>query len=101
MCNEFAQITHKGEVPTPNSVDGTVEDLLQAIDGVVAEVKAQTKIEGIAISLPGCVNPDGSMRTGGAISYNYGQSLAALIEKRTGMRPVLVNDAKAAAAAEL
>ena len=101
VCNEFAQITHKGEVPTPCAVESTVEDLLQALDGVVVEVKAQTPIEGIAISLPGCINPDGSMRTGGALPYNYGQPLADLIEKRTGMRPVLVNDAKAAAAAEL
>lgn len=102
VCNGLGELTHKGHVPTPNSVDSTVQDLLGAIAGICTEVKAQgASFEGLAISLPGCVNPDGSMRTGGAILYNYGQPLADLVEEATGMRPVLENDAKAAAAAEL
>ena len=35
------------------------------------------------------------------VQKNYGQPLADLVEQATGMRPVVENDAKAAAAAEL
>lgn len=102
ICNGKGELSHKGQVPTPNAVDSTIQDLLDAIAGICTQVKADGgQFEGIAIALPGCVNPDGSMRTGGAIRYNYGQPLADLVEQLTGMRPVLENDAKAAAAAEL
>lgn len=107
VCDLEGHISHKGQEPTPMEEDSTVNDLIavfkQILDRVNAELKSEnaSAVEGIAIAIPGCVNKDGSLRTGGALPYNYGAPIADLVEKVLGMRPVLENDAKAAAAAEL
>lgn len=102
VCNGLGELSFKGQEPTPNEPDSKVEDLINAFKWIVQKVKDEGgEFEGIAISVPGCVNADGSLRTGGALLYNYGQPLADLVEQATGMRPVVENDAKAAAAAEL
>ncbi len=102
ICNGLGELSFKGQEPTPNEPDSKVEDLINAFKWIVQKVKDEGgEFEGIAISVPGCVNADGSLRTGGALLYNYGQPLADLVEQATGMRPVVENDAKAAAAAEL
>lgn len=102
LCNAQGNLTDKSSTPTPNNPDSTLDDFIATIKGIYEGfIQAGKRVDGIAISIPGCVNPDGSMRTGGAISYNYGAPLADLIEEATGLRPVIENDAKAAAAAEL
>lgn len=102
VCDGLGNLTHKGQMPTPNEKDSTVDDLLDVFEQISQKIKDEgVNFEGIAISLPGCVGPNGFMRTGGALLYNYEQPLADLVEKRMGMRPVLENDGKAAAAAEL
>lgn len=102
LCNTQGELRCKGSRPTPNDTNSTLEDFIAVLKGIHDELKEQGQnIDGIAIAIPGCVNPDGSMRTGGAIMYNYGVPLADKIEAAIGLRPVLENDAKAAAAAEL
>ncbi len=102
LCDIHGNLTAKGSQPTPNKPDTKVDDLVAALANIYQDVKANGgRVDGLAIALPGCVNADGSMRTGGALYYNYGVPLADLVEKATGLRPVLENDAKAAAAAEL
>lgn len=102
LCDGLGNLSHKGQMPTPNTVDTTIDDLLDVFEQIAQKVKDEgVTFEGIAISLPGCVGANGFMRTGGALMYNYGQPLADLVEKRLGMRPVLENDGKAAAAAEV
>lgn len=102
LCNDKAELSFKGQVPTPQKLDSTIEDFIGQIASVVSKFK-QDKIafDGIAISMPGCIESDGTMRTGGAIAYNFGQNIANLVEQATGYRPCIINDAKAAAAAEL
>ena len=101
LCDVHGNLSHKGSKPTPNQPDSTLDDFIATLKSIYQEAQALSHIDGIAIAIPGCVNPDGSMRTGGAIMYNYGVPLADIIEKELGLRPVIENDAKAAAAAEL
>lgn len=102
ICDCDGHISNKGQEPTPMELDSTVEDFIKTIKWIYEQVKKEGgEFEGIAMSMPGCINPDGSLRTGGALMYNYGQPIADLVEEATGMRPVIENDAKAAAAAEL
>lgn len=101
LCDVHGQLSHKDSKPTPNQPDSTLDDFIATLKSIYQEAQAHSHIDGIAIAIPGCVNPDGSMRTGGAIHYNYGVPLADIIEQELGLRPVIENDAKAAAAAEL
>lgn len=107
VCDTQGHISHKGQEPTPMEKDSTVDDLLAVFkriyDRVCQELEQENlpSVKGVAIAIPGCVNKDGSLRTGGALIYNYGVPMADLVEKTIGLRPTLENDAKAAAAAEL
>lgn len=102
LCSDDAKLSHKGQVPTPQEVDSTIEDFIGQISSVVDSFKERNiAFEGIAISMPGCIEDNGTMRTGGALVYNFGQNIADLVEKATSYRPAIINDAKAAAAAEL
>lgn len=101
VCDCHGEITCKGQVPTPCGPEAKIEDLLAAIKTIFETCKAQTQFDGMAIAAPGCVTADGVMRTSGYLFYNLGQPLAALVEQTVGMRPVIENDAKAAAEAEL
>lgn len=81
--------------PTPQD---SLENFLKAVCGIIAEEKH----EGVAMSMPGRIDSRrGFLYTGGALPYNYGVALSDLIEQRTGLRPVIENDAKAATRAEL
>lgn len=101
VCDLQGHLSCKGQVPTPCGPDAKIEDLLDAIELIYNTCKEQTTFEGMAISAPGCVTKDGTMRTAGYLFYNVGQPLAQLVQERVGMRPVIENDAKAAAEAEL
>lgn len=102
VCDSEGHISFKGQEPTPNRPDSTLDEFIGTIKWIYQKLKDEgAEFEGIAMAVPGCVNADGSLRTGGAIAYNYGAPIADLVAEATGMRPVLENDAKAAAAAEL
>lgn len=101
ICDLNGKLTCKGQVPTPCGPEAKIEDLLNAIKGIFEQCQSQSSFEGLAISAPGCITSNGFMRTGGYLFYNFNQPLADLIEKTVGMRPEIINDAKAAAEAEL
>lgn len=100
VCDLQANITCKGQIPTPVGPDAKIEDLIAAIKQIHDTCKEQCEFDGMAIAAPG-VTANGFMRTGGFLHYNIGQPLADKIEQAIGMRPVIENDAKAAAEAEL
>ena len=102
VCDSTGSLTFKGQEPTPLNPDSTVQDFLNTIKWIFDKVKIDgAQFDGIAMSMPGCIEKNGFLRTGGALLYNYGQPMADLVEEAVGMRPVIENDAKAAAAAEL
>lgn len=56
----------KGEVPTPATCSG---DFLAAIEGVLDALRAEGDIEGVALSLPGVLDPE-RVCLGGGVSRN-------------------------------
>lgn len=79
-----------------------LEDYLAAIEEIYRQFEG--KVEGVALSVPGVVDPDtGYQRTGGTLdSFVHELPMGELISQRLGgVRVAMENDAKAAGYAEL
>lgn len=79
-----------------------LEDYLQMIEGIYEKFRGE--VAGIAMSVPGVVNPDtGYQKTGGTLdAFVHEIATGEVISKRLGGIPVAIeNDAKAAGYAEL
>lgn len=88
------QLTEKGKVPTPREC---LDDFIACIE----ELFHAGEYEGIAVSLPGTVNPEtGLVVQGGALQYNNNVNLAELLESRCNVPVSIENDARCAALAE-
>ena len=98
LVDEGGVLTRKGRVPTP--LEG-LDEFIDAVESIYQVFHGQ--VEGIALSVPGVVDRDaGFMRSGGALEYNYGVPLAALLQERIpGVNVSIENDAKAAVWAEM
>ena len=98
LVDEGGMLTRKGKVPTP--LEG-LDDFIDTVESIYQVFHGQ--VEGIALSVPGVVDRDaGFMRSGGALEYNYGVPLAALLQERIpGVNVSIENDAKAAVWAEM
>lgn len=91
---EEYQLGEKGKVPTPRKC---LNDFIACID----ELFHAGKYDGIAISLPGTVNPDtGLIVQGGALQYNNNVNMIELFESRYHVPVSIENDARCAALAE-
>ena len=91
-----------GKVPTPQGPDATREQFLQALDGVIAELREQAggQLDGVAMSLPGTIDVDRRyIKTGGALLYNYNVDANEWVE-RWGLPVEVENDARCATIAE-
>ena len=98
LVDEGGVLTGKGRVPTP--LEG-LDDFIDTVESIYQVFHGQ--VEGIALSVPGVVDRDaGFMHSGGALEYNYGVPLAALLQERMpGVSVSIENDAKAAVWAEM
>lgn len=98
LVDEGGVLTGKGRVPTP--LEG-LDDFIDTVESIYQVFHGQ--VEGIALSVPGVVDRDaGFMHSGGALEYNYGVPLAALLQERMPDVSVSIeNDAKAAVWAEM
>lgn len=98
VMDEALNRTDVGSVPTPMT---TIEEFIQTL--VTLYTPHKDEVEGITMSLPGFIDVEnGVVRGGGALLYNIGQPVGPLLSKACGgVRVVLENDGKAAAAAEL
>ena len=98
LVDEGGVLTGKGRVPTP--LEG-LDDFIDAVESMYQVFHGQ--VDGIARSIPGVVDRDaGFMHSGGALEYNYGVPLAALLQERMpGVSVSIENDAKAAVWAEM
>ena len=113
VMDEELNIYNKGKVPTPR---GSRAELIEAIRQLYENVGAKkseaacaeetnsagTEISGIAVSLPGVVDPQsGRVFIGGALTYNDGAYLRDEIEQRCGVKVFMENDAKCATLIEI
>ncbi|MGG4488069.1 ROK family protein [Metabacillus idriensis] len=98
VMDEKANMLECGRIPTP--VEG-IEELLQKIDAIVKGYKDMYTFSGIAVSSPGAVNSKtGFIGGASAISYIHNMNMIELLEKRTGLKTSIENDANCAALAE-
>lgn len=97
LMNCKAEILQKNEIPTPLDC---LDDLVKTITQLYEEVK--NNISGIAISMPGIIEPQtGFCYTGGALKYIKNINLAHILEKHLSVPVSIGNDAKCAANAEI
>jgi len=96
LIDENANLTEKGEVPTPAS---GVDAFVDAIKGIYK--KYEDQVEGIAISMPGNLDDNtGYARTAGALLDLYGQNVFDLL-KDIPVPISVENDGKCGALAEV
>ncbi|MGN1181856.1 MAG: ROK family protein [Faecalibacillus sp.] len=90
-------ITEKASVPTPmDSLDTFIEQIGQIYD------QYQDQISGMAISMPGIIDPDkGYQYTGGALRYISQLETVKVLQERCPTNITIGNDAKCAANAEI
>ena len=91
---EGYQLCEKGKVPTPRK---SLDDFTACID----ELFHAGKYDGIAISLPGTIDPDtGMISQGGALQYNNNVNMIEFLGSRYHVPVSIENDARCAALAE-
>ncbi|MBR2716610.1 MAG: ROK family protein [Oscillospiraceae bacterium] len=89
-----AEILSRGKLPTPQSGRGALIDVLSAL-------YAEEPTDGIAISMPGIIDPEqGLVLMGGALHYNDGFYLRRALFERCPVPISIENDANCAALAE-
>ena len=97
------EILEKGKTPTPIGDDKEPKDLVEAIGVIYEKFANSSRIEGIAMGLPGQIDVKrGIVYNGGGIRYLHEVHLQELIQARCNNTPVsLENDGKCAALAEI
>jgi predicted NBD/HSP70 family sugar kinase len=98
LMNENAEISEKGEVPTPHeSLDEFVETI-----GKIYDMFASKNPLALVMSAPGKIDAHtGYFYTGGALLYIHKTDMKGLLAKRVPIPFAVENDAKSAALAEL
>lgn len=97
LISEDLTILEKSDVPTPMT---TLEDFVETIGQIYDKYASQ--INGIAMSLPGIIDPDkGINYTGGALGYISNLNTVEVLQKRCPVNITIGNDAKCAANAEI
>lgn len=75
----------------------------EAVFSVIDELaeKYRNQVDGIALTLPGVIDyENGIAHSGGMYQWVHDTEYAKIVEERTGLKTLIVNDAKAAALAE-
>lgn len=97
LIKENLDIIEKSSVPTPmDSLESFIETIGQLYDNY------KEQIEGIAISMPGVIDPErGYQYTGGALKYINNLETVKILQARCPINITIGNDAKCAANAEI
>ncbi|MEG0367894.1 MAG: ROK family protein, partial [Coprobacillus sp.] len=97
LIQEDLRILEKSSLPTPlDTLDHFVETIGELYD------QHKDNISGIAISMPGVIDPDkGIAYTGGALRYICDMNIVDILKQRCPTPITIGNDAKCAANAEV
>ena len=97
LISENGQILEKASLQTATDKEQVLIDMA----GIVQKYQENgQQVAGTGVSMPGIVEADGMLTTAGAIRCMYGVNLKKELEKRTGIKTTIENDANAAAIAE-
>jgi len=95
---EKDQLTEKGAIETPK----TIEDYYTGLTQVIDNFKAEHDLAGVGMSTPGAVNKEtGVIEGASALPYIHNFPIQAELEKRFGLPVSMENDANCAALAEM
>lgn len=98
ITTEELDVVQKGKCPIENHTRRRA--VFEPIEKTAARFKGL--VEGIALTMPGVIDTEkGFACSGGIYEWIHNEPYAHEIEKMTGMPTVIVNDAKAAALAEI
>lgn len=102
LLDTNGNISRKNKTPTPDGYEATKENFLNTLTEIYKEYKNYSKIEGVAVSLPGQIDVEkGLVYGGGALPYLDMAYLGEELSQRfDGLNVALENDAKCAALAE-
>lgn len=96
LLDEAGHILHHDKIKTANQGDKIIE----AITGIVQTYQTEYTIKAVGVSVPGVVEDDGFMTTGGAIFDFYGVPLQEILMTKLALPVFVENDANSAALAE-
>ncbi len=97
LIQEDLIFIEKSKIPTPLD---SMESFVNAVGSIYDQYKDE--IEGMAISMPGIIDPStGHCYTGGALSYVVDVNMADILRQRCPLPISIGNDAKCAANAEV
>ena len=95
LVDDEANLTHSGKLEAP------LDSIEQFVD-TVAQLHARfPHVDGIAISIPGTIDPEtGHLFGSGAYTALYGVDIAGIVRERCGVEVTVENDGKCAALSE-
>ncbi|WP_390409167.1 ROK family protein [Lacticaseibacillus jixiensis] len=96
LVSAAGQILARNQVATPKAVP----NLYQVLAELVAQMQDQQPLAAVGISVPGLVQADGTMLTGGTLTELAGRQLVAEVSGFVHLPVQVLNDANAAALAE-
>lgn len=97
LINANGQIIEKANIKTAAKKEQVLADMAHIVQRYLD--KGQ-HIAGTGVSMPGVIEADGMLTTAGAVKCLYGTNLKDELEKRTGIKTTIENDANSAAIAE-
>ncbi|MDR0299261.1 MAG: ROK family protein [Streptococcaceae bacterium] len=96
LVSSAGEIIKKGKIATPQ----TEKPFLKLLSDLTAYFQKDNPIEGIGVSAPGSISPDGIVVNFGALVNLYGLELRRKLSERTGLPVTVENDANCCAIAE-
>lgn len=101
ISDKNVNICYRGKYPTPQNLDDFLNKIKNTVDTLKTKIN-KSKIDGIAISIPGAVdNSTGIIKGASAVPYIHNCNMRGLITKTTGFKVSFENDANCAALAEV
>ncbi|HCN75110.1 ROK family protein [Pseudolactococcus plantarum] len=97
LVNHTGEVFHKGTFPT---ILDDADKMINQMSAKVKKIQANYEIQGVGVSIPGIVSPDGYMITAGSILSLYHMHLKKRLESAFGLPVTLENDANCVAIAE-
>lgn len=96
LVDSQGQVSSKGLSKTPSTLDELMGLIKQQV-----KWHSNKHIQGIAMSTPGSVSKEGIIYGASALPYIHGPNMKQLIEKETGFKTTIENDANCAGLAEV
>lgn len=96
VSTALGELIQKEKRPTSHTKEVFLSDLVR----IIADYEAIFELQGIGISMPGVIDPNGTLITAGALGFLEGFELLTYLKQFTQLPITIDNDANCAAIAE-